>query len=163
MLADYFSLTISESGLVMSLPLLLRDYIPNLDNLPSFLMRLGPQVFLFVRLISSRYLILLFLTRSTGHQKPTVSRRSYASWLTSTFLPPHPPKTRRISIRQKNGRSSTSCSQPCAGIWYLQSRFLTEILFRWQICLIFIKYSNGVKQRKRLILYRLAIGPQFNQ
>jgi len=26
------------------LPLLLRDYIPNLDKLPSFLMRLGPQV-----------------------------------------------------------------------------------------------------------------------
>jgi len=50
MLEDYFSLTISESGLVMTLPLLLRDYIPNLDNLPSFLMRLGPQVFLFVRL-----------------------------------------------------------------------------------------------------------------
>ena len=45
MLAEYFSLTISESGLVESLPLLLRDYIPNLDNLPSFLMRLGPQVF----------------------------------------------------------------------------------------------------------------------
>lgn len=44
MLAEYFSLTISESGLVECLPLLLRDYIPNLDNLPSFLMRLGPQV-----------------------------------------------------------------------------------------------------------------------
>ena len=44
MLAEYFALTISDSGLVESLPLLLRDYIPNLDNLPSFLMRLGPQV-----------------------------------------------------------------------------------------------------------------------
>jgi DNA mismatch repair protein MLH1 len=47
MLAEYFSLTISESGLVESLPLLLRDYIPNLDNLPSFLMRLGPQVLVY--------------------------------------------------------------------------------------------------------------------
>ena len=44
MLTDYFSLTISEEGLIESLPLILRDYIPNLDNLPSFLMRLGPQV-----------------------------------------------------------------------------------------------------------------------
>ncbi|TFK41668.1 DNA binding protein [Crucibulum laeve] len=44
MLAEYFSLNISESGTVNSLPLLLPDYIPNLDNLPSFLMRLGPQV-----------------------------------------------------------------------------------------------------------------------
>jgi DNA mismatch repair protein MLH1 len=44
MLAEYFSLNISETGLVESLPLLLRDYTPNLDNLPNFLMRLGPQV-----------------------------------------------------------------------------------------------------------------------
>jgi DNA mismatch repair protein MLH1 len=47
MLADYFSLTITEDGLVESIPLLLRDYVPNLDNLPSFLMRLGPQVRIF--------------------------------------------------------------------------------------------------------------------
>uniref|UniRef100_A0A8H8CGK4 DNA mismatch repair protein S5 domain-containing protein n=1 Tax=Psilocybe cubensis TaxID=181762 RepID=A0A8H8CGK4_PSICU len=44
MLAEYFSLTITEDARVESIPLLLRDYIPNLDNLPSFLMRLGPQV-----------------------------------------------------------------------------------------------------------------------
>jgi DNA mismatch repair protein Mlh1 C-terminus len=44
MLAEYFSLNITASGLVESLPLLLRDYTPNLDNLPGFLMRLGPQV-----------------------------------------------------------------------------------------------------------------------
>lgn len=44
MLAEYFSFHISSTGLVESLPLLLRDYTPNLDNLPSFLMRLGPQV-----------------------------------------------------------------------------------------------------------------------
>ncbi len=44
MLVDYFSLTISPDGHVESLPLLLRGYTPNLDNLPGFLMRLGPQV-----------------------------------------------------------------------------------------------------------------------
>jgi len=44
MLGEYFSLNISESGLVLSLPVLLRDLIPNLDFLPMFLMRLGPQV-----------------------------------------------------------------------------------------------------------------------
>ncbi|KAF9018152.1 hypothetical protein BDZ89DRAFT_1074184 [Hymenopellis radicata] len=32
------------NGFVASLPLLLRDYTPNLDKVPSFLMRLGPQV-----------------------------------------------------------------------------------------------------------------------
>jgi DNA mismatch repair protein MLH1 len=46
MLAEYFSLNITPTGLIESLPLLLRDYTPNLDKLPSFLMRLGPQVHL---------------------------------------------------------------------------------------------------------------------
>ncbi|KIM85752.1 hypothetical protein PILCRDRAFT_816958 [Piloderma croceum F 1598] len=44
MLAEYFSVHMSPDGMVESLPLLLRDYTPNLDKLPSFLMRLGPQV-----------------------------------------------------------------------------------------------------------------------
>ncbi|ESK91760.1 dna mismatch repair protein [Moniliophthora roreri MCA 2997] len=44
MLVEYFSLDISSDGLLTSLPLLLRDYTPNLDKLPEFLMRLGPQV-----------------------------------------------------------------------------------------------------------------------
>ncbi len=44
MLQEYFSLGISEEGLVETLPMLLRDYTPNLDKLPLFLMRLGPQV-----------------------------------------------------------------------------------------------------------------------
>jgi DNA mismatch repair protein MLH1 len=44
MLSDYFALDISADGMVESLPVLLRDYTPNLDKLPNFLMRLGPQV-----------------------------------------------------------------------------------------------------------------------
>jgi hypothetical protein len=44
MLSEYFSLTIAVDGRVESLPLLLRDYVPNLDKLPSLLMRLGLQV-----------------------------------------------------------------------------------------------------------------------
>ncbi|KAI0659236.1 DNA mismatch repair protein MutL [Cubamyces menziesii] len=44
MLQEYFSLGISENGLIETLPMLLRDYTPNLDKLPLFLMRLGPQV-----------------------------------------------------------------------------------------------------------------------
>ncbi|KZT10305.1 DNA mismatch repair protein MutL [Laetiporus sulphureus 93-53] len=44
MLDEYFSLRISAEGVVESLPMLLRDYTPNLDKLPLFLMRLGPQV-----------------------------------------------------------------------------------------------------------------------
>ncbi|EKM56943.1 uncharacterized protein PHACADRAFT_119030 [Phanerochaete carnosa HHB-10118-sp] len=44
MLAEYFSLEIDADGNVSSLPLLLKGYTPNLDKLPLFLMRLGPQV-----------------------------------------------------------------------------------------------------------------------
>ncbi|OCH93343.1 DNA binding protein [Obba rivulosa] len=44
MLNEYFSLSICANGNVQSLPLLLKDFTPNLDKLPLFLMRLGPQV-----------------------------------------------------------------------------------------------------------------------
>lgn len=44
MLQDYFLLEITDAGLIKSLPLLLKGYVPNLDKLPLFLMRLGPQV-----------------------------------------------------------------------------------------------------------------------
>ncbi|TFY56523.1 hypothetical protein EVJ58_g7586 [Rhodofomes roseus] len=44
MLDEYFSFGISADGKVETLPMLLRDYTPNLDKLPLFLMRLGPQV-----------------------------------------------------------------------------------------------------------------------
>ncbi|KAL6300791.1 DNA binding protein [Sparassis latifolia] len=44
MLEEYFSLSISDEGTVKTLPILLRDYTPNLDKLPLFLMRLAPQV-----------------------------------------------------------------------------------------------------------------------
>jgi len=44
MLREYFSLGITVEGMVDSLPLLIHDVTPNLDKLPLFLMRLGPQV-----------------------------------------------------------------------------------------------------------------------
>ncbi|EGO03568.1 hypothetical protein SERLA73DRAFT_165231 [Serpula lacrymans var. lacrymans S7.3] len=44
MLAEYFQLHFDTEGMVVCLPLLLRDYTPNLDKLPLFLMRLGAQV-----------------------------------------------------------------------------------------------------------------------
>ena len=48
MLDEYFSIRITEDGDVASLPLLLGNYTPNLDRLPLFLMRLGPQVVLIL-------------------------------------------------------------------------------------------------------------------
>lgn len=44
MLNEYFSMSIDDDGQLTSIPMLMRDYTPNLDKLPLFLMRLGPQV-----------------------------------------------------------------------------------------------------------------------
>ena len=44
MLHEYFSLEISEDGVLISIPLLLKGYTPSLAKLPNFLLRLGPHV-----------------------------------------------------------------------------------------------------------------------
>ena len=44
MLLEYFSLSISEAGDLLSIPLLMKGYTPSLAKLPRFLMRLGPGV-----------------------------------------------------------------------------------------------------------------------
>lgn len=44
MLRDYFSLDINDEGELVSLPLLLKGYTPSMGKLPSFLLRLGPNV-----------------------------------------------------------------------------------------------------------------------
>ncbi|EYE94013.1 mismatch repair ATPase MLH1 [Aspergillus ruber CBS 135680] len=44
MLDEYFSLQISEDGDLISIPLLLKGYLPSLGKLPRFLLRLGPYI-----------------------------------------------------------------------------------------------------------------------
>ncbi|EXX72706.1 mismatch repair ATPase MLH1 [Rhizophagus irregularis DAOM 197198w] len=44
MLLEYFSMTITENGELATLPLMLKGYAPNLDKLPTFLLRLGTEV-----------------------------------------------------------------------------------------------------------------------
>lgn len=44
MLVEYFSMSVSEQGVLETLPLMLKGYIPNLDKLPGFLLRLGTEV-----------------------------------------------------------------------------------------------------------------------
>lgn len=44
MLDEYFSLSLSSTGHLESLPLLLKGYTPELDNLPHFLLCLGTRV-----------------------------------------------------------------------------------------------------------------------
>ncbi|OJJ50919.1 hypothetical protein ASPZODRAFT_287633 [Penicilliopsis zonata CBS 506.65] len=44
MLNEYFSMEISADGDLVSIPLLLKGYVPSLAKLPRFLLRLGPHV-----------------------------------------------------------------------------------------------------------------------
>ena len=44
MLKDYFSFEINKDGQIISLPLLLEGYTPNMDKLPVFLLRLATEV-----------------------------------------------------------------------------------------------------------------------
>jgi len=80
MLKEYFSMSISEDGHLESLPMLLKGYIPNLDRLPGFLMRLGPQVD-WTRELECfdsflRELALLYVPVPVGDQKEEDKERS---------------------------------------------------------------------------------------
>lgn len=44
MLMEYFSLEISEEGMVEALPLLVKGYTPCMQKMPGFLLKLGPKV-----------------------------------------------------------------------------------------------------------------------
>ncbi|KAJ3237804.1 DNA mismatch repair protein [Chytriomyces hyalinus] len=44
LLDEYFSVIISEEGMLYALPVLLKEYAPNLSKLPLFLLRLGTEV-----------------------------------------------------------------------------------------------------------------------
>lgn len=44
MLLEYFSLEISPTGELISIPLLIKGYTPSMAKLPNFLLRLGPHV-----------------------------------------------------------------------------------------------------------------------
>ena len=44
MLKQYFSMEVTSDGKLVTLPLLLRGYIPCMDKFPMFLLRLGTEV-----------------------------------------------------------------------------------------------------------------------
>ena len=85
MLSEYFCLTITDEGLVQTLPLILRGYTPNLDKLPLLLMRLGPQVKPDNPFPYQHPLTLYYIPRLTGRTKNGVSNPSFANWPTFTF------------------------------------------------------------------------------
>jgi len=51
MLLEYFSITLDDKGHLETLPIILKGYIPNMDKLPGFLLRLGIEVFFIITII----------------------------------------------------------------------------------------------------------------
>ena len=80
MLEEYFAVKLDENGLVQQIPMLLREYQPNLDKLPLFLMRLGPQVYLHKESIFQVNRV----SRSTGSQRKGASSLFFENLPTST-------------------------------------------------------------------------------
>jgi hypothetical protein len=107
MLRDYFSLEINDDGELVSIPLLLKGYSPSLGKLPTFLLRLGPNVSLFhcyyccFILSFLRYILLcMFSCSKRRRQKCGVHRH-----------------------RRSRGLSGASlCMNAIPSIWYRSSR-----------------------------------------
>ncbi|KAM0716901.1 hypothetical protein Q7P37_006753 [Cladosporium fusiforme] len=83
MLNEYFSLEISEEGEVLSIPLMIKGYMPSMAKLPNFLLRLGPHVDWqnesgcfesFLRELAGFY-VPEALPAGVGDQDSTVTRR----------------------------------------------------------------------------------------
>lgn len=111
MLKEYFSLEIDANGYITSLPLLLKDYTPNLDKLPLLLMRLGPQV---RTIIPPRPLGLDGTHRSTGIPSKSASRVSCESLRSSmcqsrSYLDR---QRRRVQTQPRCAGRSSMCSSP---------------------------------------------------
>ena len=156
MLLDYFLLEITDGGLVKSLPLLLKGYTPNLDKLPLFLMRLGPQVSMSGKAMTFRVIFTCWAFRSIGVQKPNVSKVSYGSWRTSMSLsrclakrkltPGRPKHPTMRKLRRRDGKFNTCYSQLWRSTWRHLELYLTVTLFRSPICLTSTVCSNDVEK-----------------
>lgn len=83
MLDEYFSMKISEEGELLTIPLLLKGYVPSLAKLPRFLLRLGP----YVDWTSEEECFRGFL-------------RELAAFYTPEQLPPQPPNRPAIPTTQ---------------------------------------------------------------
>lgn len=163
MLAEYFSVHVSPDGMVESLPLLLRDYTPNLDKLPSFLMRLGPQVTHLSGLFSLWIIEISWLTRSTGLPRPTVLVLSFANSHIFTYqdLLHRRRSYHLLSLKtrrsQKDGKFSMCCSRPCVAISPHPSLCWIEMLCKLQACPISTVYSRDANRKPDQDVYGVFV------
>ena len=127
MLKDYFLFEITDDGLVESLPLLLKGYVPNLDKLPLFLMRLGPQVCPTLP-TSAQTVAYIEPYRSTGIQRLNASRASCGNSRTSMSLNqfsmlhavlPHKSTMKAVKLQSPrcDGKSSICYFLPWRSTW----------------------------------------------
>jgi DNA mismatch repair protein MLH1 len=73
MLLEYYAMEISPEGELLTLPLLLRGYTPELCKLPAFLLRLGAEVSRERVCVRELYRsIVLMRNRWTGRRKSRV-------------------------------------------------------------------------------------------
>ncbi|OKL56282.1 hypothetical protein UA08_08467 [Talaromyces atroroseus] len=92
MLDEYFSIKISDQGELLTIPLLLKGYLPSLTKLPRFLLRLGP----YVTWTSEEECFRSFL-------------RELAAFYTPENLPPAPPsKLSRSTITPQKKTQNSS-------------------------------------------------------
>ncbi|PKX97452.1 mismatch repair ATPase MLH1 [Aspergillus novofumigatus IBT 16806] len=94
MLNEYFSLQISAEGDLLTIPLLLKGYLPSLGKLPRFLLRLGP----YVDWTSEEECFSTFL-------------RELAAFYTPEQLPPPPPDGSNAASRDKENPESSGEQQ----------------------------------------------------
>ena len=79
MLEDHFSIVVSKEGYLTALPMLLKGYVPTMDKLPRFLLRLGTEV---ISLLFSKFKCKIvdgLNDRWTGRMKKDALKRWGAS------------------------------------------------------------------------------------
>jgi DNA mismatch repair protein MLH1 len=109
MLDEYFSIGINDDGQLTSIPMLMRDYTPNLDKLPLFLMRLGPQV------RQSALLTKLATNFASGQVNWKSERQCFQSFLRELALFYNP-----TSLSRKGFSSQEHLEEEKAERWQLQ-------------------------------------------
>ncbi|KKZ67884.1 DNA mismatch repair protein MLH1 [[Emmonsia] crescens] len=115
MLEEYFSLSISEDGNLLSIPLLLKGYMPSLAKLPRFLLRLGPYVDWTDEEACFRTLLRELAAFYTPEQLPisplTIIPPSASN--ASTKNMPHKGETATATVTTINPSQPTSPSETC--------------------------------------------------
>jgi DNA mismatch repair protein MLH1 len=99
MLNEYFSLQVSAEGELLTIPLLLKGYLPSLGKLPRFLLRLGP----YVDWTSEEECFRTFL-------------RELAAFYTPEQLPPPPPEGSSAASDDKENPESAEEQQEDADL-----------------------------------------------